>query len=81
MNIYFFHAAHCGPCRAIKPLVDRLSGEYPNLVQVDVAEQSELVREFGIAATPSFIAVDGARILGVKLGAVSESWLRTRLAD
>jgi len=80
-QIYFFHATHCGPCRAIKPLVQRLSGEYPNLVLVDVVEEPEQAREFGIAATPSFIVVKRATISEVKLGTVSESWLRTRLAD
>jgi len=80
-RIYFFHASHCGPCHAIAPLVDMLCREFPNLIKVDVADHPELAQGFGIAATPSFIVVDGKRIAEVKLGGVSESWLRGHLAQ
>jgi thiol-disulfide isomerase/thioredoxin len=79
-RVYFFHATHCAPCRAITPLVDRLRAEYPNLIKVDVARHTELTRNFGIAATPSFIAVAEGRVTEVKLGPPSEGWLRAHLA-
>ncbi len=79
-RVYFFHAAHCGPCKAITPLVDSLRAEYPNLIKVDVADNLELAQSFGIAATPSFIVVCDGIVSEVKLGGVSESWLRERLA-
>ncbi|MDZ7661566.1 thioredoxin family protein [Thiohalophilus sp.] len=78
-RIYFFHAVHCGPCRAVAPLVDRLCREYPNLVKVDVASHPALARRFGVAATPSFIIVANDRIDEVRLGGVTEAWLRNRL--
>lgn len=79
-RVYFFHAAHCGPCKAITPLVDQLQQEFPNLIKVDVAENMELVQSFGIAATPSFIAVCDDVVSEVKLGGVSASWLREKLS-
>jgi thiol-disulfide isomerase/thioredoxin len=79
-RVYFFHAAHCGPCKAISPLVDSLHEEFPNLVKVDVAENIDLAQAFGIAATPSFIAVCDGVVSEVKLGGVSASWLRERLS-
>jgi|GEM_PF-1022420 len=80
-RVYFFHAAHCGPCRAISPLVDSLRQEHRNLIKVDVAEHPELAREFGIRATPSFIAVSGSTIRAVKLGAPGKAWLKAHLTD
>ncbi len=80
-RVYFFHAAHCGPCKAIMPLVDQLRQEYPNLIKVDVAENIELVQSFGIAATPSFIVVCDGVVSEVKLGGVSASWLREKLSE
>jgi thiol-disulfide isomerase/thioredoxin len=79
-RVYFFHAAHCGPCKAITPLVDRVRQEFPNLIKVDVAANLELAQAFGIAATPSFIVVCDGVVSEVKLGGVSASWLRERLA-
>lgn len=80
-RVYFFHAAHCGPCHAVTPLVDRLRQEYPNLIKVDIADHPELARGFGVAATPSFITVTDGRIGDVRLGARSESWLRAQLGS
>jgi thiol-disulfide isomerase/thioredoxin len=79
-RVYYFYSAHCGPCRAIAPLVDRLREEYPNLIKVDVPVHLELARDFGIAATPSFIVVVEGMVSEVKLGGVSEAWLREKLA-
>ncbi len=79
-RVYFFHAAHCGPCKAITPLVDQLQQEFPNLIKVDVVENMELAQTFGIAATPSFIAVCDGVVSEVKLGGVSASWLREKLS-
>ncbi|HEY9147417.1 MAG TPA: thioredoxin family protein [Gammaproteobacteria bacterium] len=80
-RVYFFHAAHCSPCRAISPLVDSLRQEHRNLIKVDVAEHPELARGFGIRATPTFIAVSGSTIRAVKLGAPGEAWLQAHLTD
>lgn len=80
-RVYYFYAAHCGPCKAISPLVDQVRQEFPNLIKVDVAENLELTQAFGIAATPSFIVVSGGVVSEVKLGGVSTSWLRQRLAS
>jgi thioredoxin-like negative regulator of GroEL len=78
-GICFFHARHCGPCQAIKPLVERLRVAHPNLVAVEVSDDPTLARAVGIAATPSFIAVRDVRVKEVRLGAVSEAWLRQHL--
>jgi thioredoxin 1 len=79
-RIYYFFSPHCGPCKAISPLVDTLREEFPHLIKVDVTENLDLAQSFGIAATPSFIVVTDGVVSEVKLGGVSASWLRERLA-
>lgn len=74
-RLYYFHAPHCGACRAMTPLVDRLARSHPNLVKVDVSESLDLARGFGIAATPSFVLVEDETIRQVKLGGQSEGTL------
>ena len=78
-RVYYFHAAHCGPCRVITPWVDSFREEHPNLIKVDIVEHLELAQNFAIAATPSFIAIANGIISEVKLGAVKEKWLLSRL--
>ena len=74
-RVYYFHAPHCGPCRAMTPLLDRLREAHPTLIKVDVAESLELARDFGIAGTPSFVLVENGAIRRVKLGGQSERGL------
>lgn len=72
-RVYYFYSAHCGPCRASTPIVDRLRPAHRNLIKVDVAQHVDLARTFGIAATPSFIAVEDGVITKVRLGGLSEA--------
>lgn len=74
-KVYYFYATHCGPCRAMSPLVDRLRESHRNLIKVDIAASPELARQFGIAATPSFILVEDGSIRQVRLGTQSEAQL------
>jgi thioredoxin 1 len=79
-RVYYFYAAHCGPCRAMTSMVDRLHPAHANLIKVDVADSPELARGFGIAATPSFVLVEDGVIRQVKLGAQSERRILALLA-
>ncbi len=78
-KVYFLHAHHCRPCRAIEPLVDQLRAQHPNLIKVEIGEHLALARAFRVAGTPSFIAVEKGVIRAVKLGAVNEAWLLQHL--
>jgi len=71
-RLYYFYSASCGPCRAIKPLVEKLRQAHRNLIPVDVPQNIELARKFGIAGTPSFILVSEGSIQQVLLGGQSE---------
>ncbi len=71
-RVYYFHSAHCGPCRAIKPLVERLRQTHSNLIPVDIAEQIDLARKFSVAGTPSFVLVEDGSVREVLLGGQSE---------
>lgn len=67
-----FWASWCGPCRMLSPVIDALSEEYEekiNVGKVNVDEQGELAAQFGIASIPTVIIFkDGSevkRIIGV----------------
>ncbi|HUW29366.1 MAG TPA: thioredoxin family protein [Sulfuriferula sp.] len=78
-RIYYFFAEHCGPCRAMTPLVAQLQQTHHHLIKVDVAQSLALARAFGVAATPSFVLVEDDTIRQVRLGGMSEKRLRHML--
>ena len=80
-RVYYFYALHCGPCRAMTPMVDRLRETHRNLIKVNVADAPALVRDFGVAATPSFVQVEDGAIRQVKIGGLGEKQLMSLLAE
>lgn len=78
-RVYYFHARHCGPCRAMAPLVERLRQSNRNLVSVDIEQHVALARSFAIAGTPSFVLVERGKIKQVLLGGQSEKTLQALL--
>lgn len=60
-----FHAAWCGPCHAIAPVLDQLSKKYPQakFIKVDVDAQRSLAQRFRVTAMPTFVFwKDGGKI-------------------
>ena len=78
-KVYFFHAHHCRPCRAIEPLVDEVRAQKSNLIKVEIGQHIELARAFQVAGTPSFVALENGVIKTVRLGAVNRQWLDSHL--
>ncbi len=65
-----FWAAWCGPCRMQSPVVDAFA-EAQSAVKVgkvNVDEQEELARRFGVMSIPTLIAFRDGEILDKKVG-------------
>lgn len=61
LDILYFSAPWCGPCRAMKPAIDKfeetLDTTKVKLVRVNVDEDSDLVQLYNISSVPTFIFV------------------------
>ena len=75
LRVYYFFSDSCGPCRSIRPMVDKLREQHTNLIKVNIAEHAQLARDFGVAGVPSFIVVEEGVIKAVRLGRASETWV------
>lgn len=78
-----FWAEWCAPCRALKPLLEKLADEFEGRIlvaKVDTEQQQELAARFGIRGIPDVRAfVDGAVVDGFT-GALPEAALREFVA-
>jgi len=59
-----FYADWCGPCKMVAPILEELSNEYKdkiNIYKIDTEDQQELAAVFGIRSIPSllFIPLEG----------------------
>lgn len=55
-----FYADWCGPCKTVAPVLEGLSKEYKdkiNIYKVDTDKEQELASVFGIRSIPSFLFI------------------------
>ena len=72
-----FYADWCGPCKMIAPVVEKLSGDFPDVtfVKVNVDDLPEIAQRFGIMSIPTLIAFKNGEIAGSGLGYMPEERL------
>jgi thioredoxin 1 len=56
-----FHAAWCGPCKVLGPILDKIAEENPEIqiIKVDVDENSEISSEYGVRNIPTVLVFKG----------------------
>ena len=77
-----FWAPWCGPCKAMIPIVDELSGEYEGKVKVvkmNVDENIEIPGKHGVMSIPTFIIFKGGQAVSPFVGAKSKADVKKEL--
>ena len=77
-GIVWFHSPSCGPCKAMRPQVAALDDG--QAWSVDVSQDLETARAFGVMATPTTVRVRAGRVLEVRTGALGPDALQQLLA-
>ena len=69
-----FWASWCGPCRMVGPIVEEIAAERPDILvgKVNVDEQLELAREFGIVSIPTLVVMQEGQVVSQAVGARSK---------
>ena len=66
-----FWAPWCGPCRMVAPVLDEIAGERTDIKvgKVNVDEQAELARQFGVISIPMLVVVKNGEVVNQSVGA------------
>ena len=72
LDILYFTAEWCGPCRVMGPLMDDISREHPevSIQKIDADRNKQLLQQHNVRSIPTFIFIkDGKevdRIIGAR---------------
>ena len=76
-----FHAAWCGPCRVMSPIIADLADERPDVrfVKIDTDENQETAVRYQVLAMPTLMVFRGGEPVLRLVGARRKSRLQTEL--
>ena len=72
LTVKKFFAPYCGPCRALKPIMEQLRTENSGVdfLAIDVDENSDLAQKYNVRAVPTVVieknGVEISRLMGMK---------------
>jgi thioredoxin len=77
-----FGAPWCGPCRMLDPELGRLADWGPaRVVKIDVDQQPELARHYGVSSIPRLLLFKDGKLVGDRTGYASAQALRSWIAS
>jgi len=81
-----FYATWCGPCQALKPILEKLAKEYKGrflLAKIDVDKNTELAEKYNVMSIPAVKLFRNGKVESEFVGMMPESklkeWLDSKL--
>lgn len=67
-----FNAGWCGPCKAMRPMLDELAENNTKykIVSIDIDEEDELVEEYEVASIPCLVVFKGGKETDRSIGLI-----------
>ncbi|MFC8303553.1 thioredoxin [Specibacter sp. NPDC057265] len=79
-----FWAEWCGPCRKLSPILDELSVDYSEkieVVKVDVDANPGIAAKYGITSIPAVYLFQGGEVKSTVIGARPKQYFEKEFAD
>ena len=79
-----FYAEWCGPCKALGPVLEELSGKYQgkmSVFKVDIDKEPELASVFGVQSVPTLLFIPQEGRPSMALGALPKPQLEKVIGD
>ena len=73
-----FWAEWCGPCKALGPLVDELSGELQGkakVVKINIDESPNAPTKYGVRGIPTLMIFKNGQVVDTRVGGMPKSQL------
>ena len=78
-----FNADWCGPCKMLKPVLEKISDEDTNnkYVSVNVDENPELAKEYNVFSIPCLVVISSGKEITRSVGMISKSEIEKLMGE
>ena len=77
ITVVDFYADWCGPCKALAPILENVSGKVQNaqICKVNVDENRELAQEYGVRSIPFLVVMKNGKMVEQSVGFKDENMI------
>lgn len=78
IDLMYFSASWCGPCKMMKPVIDNFinkNSDKVNLIKIDVDSNHKTAAAYRVNSVPTFVALKNGNLIDRFNGMVSQSRL------
>lgn len=74
MKVLDFYADWCGPCQMLKPIIEQVEKEHPEIEfeAINIDDQPELAEKYGVMSIPTLVIMDGDKVKETLVGLKSK---------
>ena len=74
LTLIGFSAEWCGPCRMLKPIVEKVAARNSDVTfeTVDIDEHPEVAQQMQVGAVPTLVFVKNGQVVDVMIGLYKE---------
>ena len=74
LKVMSFSADWCKPCQQMKPIINELAEEQPEVefVSVDIEQDQETTMKFKVRSIPTFVVLKDDEVIATQHGAASK---------
>lgn len=79
-----FEADWCGPCKAMKPMIEEIASEYAGkltIATLDVDQNNQTPYKLGVRGVPTVMLFKGGELVGQKVGLPRKADLTAMIDD
>lgn len=77
--LVYFYSDYCHACKPMTPLIKNMQTTLDNVLSINISEQPQMARDFGITATPTIAVVGNNKICAIRAGTLNQNQINKLL--